>query len=328
MSRTAQVTGWLLLVVVIAMILGGWRLYVQSAQHDTPGSLGQQLIQALDRKQSPRARELLDKGADVTAREQYSGRTCLMAAAATGDEEMLKRLIQRDASVDATDSSGGTAFDYLFVYHHANYRLAKLLVPKPAAIRRKSYGTVSTLEAAINSHDAAIVGLVLDAGANPNQTDMGLKPLLITAAEADDLPAVKQLVNHGASVNARGQLQEHALATAIHLADDAMAQYLIAHGADVNVVDSDKVPVLVAAASGNLPNTVTALLAKGAKVDALNSLGETALIVATREGRRDIVETLLKKGADTKVKDKTNRTARDWAKEQGFADIERILAAH
>jgi ankyrin repeat protein len=330
MSRTAQITGLLLLVVVIAMIALGWRLYDQSVRSDKPSSLGMELIYALDRRQTSRAIQLLDQGADVTAKEPYSGRTCLMAAASTGagtDPQLIKRLIERGASVDATDMNGRTAFDYLFTSGQASFAIAKLLLPKPAAIRRKQSG-VSTLETAIQTHDPAIVGLVLDSGANASETDMGAKPLLITAAEADDLPTVKLLVNHGASVNARGQMQETALGAAIHLADEPMAQFLIAHGAEVNALDVDRTPMLVAATAGNLPNTVSALLGKGAKVDTPNALGLTALIVATREGRRTIVQALLKRGADTKIKDKTSRTARDWAKDQGFADIERLLAAH
>jgi len=328
MSRTAQITGALLLVVVFATIAAGWGLYARSTVDSRPKSLGLQLIDALRQRQLPKANQLLDQGADIAVREQYTGQTCLMAAAATGDLAIIQRLIQHGARVDDTDNYGRTAFDQLFLSGSVKYPVAKALLPKSAVIRRKQPGGPSTLETAVQTHDSAIVGLVLDSGANPSGTDMGMKPLLIVAAESDDLPTVNLLVNHGAAVNARGPLHETALSTAIRLTDEAMAQFLVAHGADVNALDTDHTPVLVAASASNLPITVAALLRKGAKVDARNAAGETALITAARDGRRAIVEQLLKRGADPTIKDKTSRTARDWAKEQGFADIERLLATH
>src|SRR4051794_8855388 len=103
MSRTAQVTGGLLLILIIAMIAVGWRLYDRSNRNDRHGSLGLQVIDALDHRQLQKANQLLNQGADVTTKEHYSGRTCLMAAAASGDEEIVKRLIRSGANVDVVD---------------------------------------------------------------------------------------------------------------------------------------------------------------------------------------------------------------------------------
>jgi ankyrin repeat protein len=325
MSRTAKITGCLLVAIIGAMVIAGWRIYDHAAHDHVPQSLGEQLIDALDRRSLTRASQLLDAGADVRSREQFGGRTCLMAAAMHPDPIFIQRLIERGADVNATDFSGSTPLDYLLSGGHATSAMAKMLMPAVSHLQRNRNTGSSSLVLAAQAHDPAVIAVLLNAGASPNDKDMGGKPLLIVAAEADDLPVVKQLVAHGASANTRGPMAELPLSIALKLGDDAMGQYLIAHGADRDAVDTDGNPVLVSAVANNAPGSFRALLSRGAKIDARNKGGETALIVAAHEGRREMVDALLKYRADSTLHDKTTRTALAWATELGFADVVRTL---
>ena len=328
MSRTARVTGALLLLVVIVLIFAGWRLYDHSMRGQGPRSLGEQLIEALDQNSLPKANQLLDQGADMAAKEPYTGRTCLMAAATRSDEAIIRRMIQRGADINAMDVSRSTPLYYLLATGHPTLTLVKLLLPKADLMRHNFGSGTLALERAVEIRNPQIVRVLLDGGANAGGKGMAGKPLLIAAVEADDLATVRELVSHGASVNVPGQQGERALQTTLGLGDDAMAQYLIAHGADINVADADGNTPLLLAAANNLSGTLTALLAKGAKVNARNKKGETALIVAVRDGRGEMVDALLKAHADTTPRDKTTRSALAWAKDQDFAGIAQALKKH
>jgi ankyrin repeat protein len=56
------------------------------------------------------ARLLLDKGADINARDRY-GRTALIRAAETGCAEVVRLLIDRNAALEEKDKTGETALD-------------------------------------------------------------------------------------------------------------------------------------------------------------------------------------------------------------------------
>ncbi len=326
MSRLARITGSMLLAIVIALIVGGWRLYNDAAR-PSPQSLAEQAIQALNSRSPAHALELIDHGADINGKERYSGRTCLMAAAEIGDVSVIQRLLQRGANLDATDNADTTALVHLFEGGHATPALTKMLLPKSGLRNQKSGNGYSALAAAANTRDPEIVRMLLDSGANANDKGIDGLPLLETAVEADNLAMTKPLVAHGASVNVRSVSGKPMLQTAENLTDDPLAQYLIAHGADINALDDTSNTPLISAVVNNLPGAFGDLLKKGAKIDARNKNKETALIVAAKEVRATMVEALLKRHADPNLRDATLRTAQAWAKEQGFTDIEHALAS-
>ncbi len=325
MSRAGQVTGAVLLVIVGVMVFAGWRLYDRAVRVHSRQTLGEALIEAVDHHSASRASELIAQGADINVREQQSDRTPLMAAADSADAVLITLLLEHGAEINTTDAMGATPLSHLLASKHATLSMVKPLVSNTVAARYMQRNATSQLELAIQTHDPQIVGLLLDAGANPGQMDMGGRSILMEAVQADDLPVVKQLVAYGALSKSRAGLAGPPLHAALNLGDDALAQYLVTHRADPNSLDRNGDTALIAAVQNNLPASFAALLARGARVNAANKKGETALIVAAREGRREMVNALLQRAADTSRRDSTTRTALAWAKDQGFGDIEITL---
>src|SRR4051794_32060977 len=97
MSKAARISGAVLLIVVLATVFGGWRLYELSTQK-APSTLSQQLIAALNARDYSSAARLIDEGANVNYATPYSGETSLMAAAAaSGNVAIIQRLLRNGA---------------------------------------------------------------------------------------------------------------------------------------------------------------------------------------------------------------------------------------
>ena len=257
MSRTAKVTGVLLLAIVIALVAGGFRLSEYSSHKQAPKSLGEDLIDALDKNDIARARQLLARGADVNVRDPSTGRTCLMAAATVANAEFTKLLIQRGADLNALDNSGSSALVGLLSSGHATPELTKLLLPQTHVLRRGGGTGSGPVCLAIQTHDPKIVAILLNAGASATDRDATGKPLLISAVETDDRAIVKELVLHHAVLSASGPNGERALKTAIKAGSEGIAQFLVRHGADCDCRDTNGDTALTeAAARGKNPELV------------------------------------------------------------------------
>ena len=153
--------------------------------------------------------------------------------------------------------------------HWAAYRddleLATLLVHNKADVKAANRYGVTPLSLACTNGNAAMVELLLGAGAAANTKLRGDETALMTAARTGKLGPVKALLARGADVNAKERRGQTAL--------------------------------MWAAAEGHAA-VVDALLKAGADFRTPLVSGFTPLFFAVREGRIDVVRTLLKAGAD------------------------------
>jgi uncharacterized protein len=108
----------LVVVVSLAVLIG-------SASSAASGDLGKQLIEAAKKGNANTVRALLDRGADVNAKNK-DGFTVLMVA---GNAEIVRLLIDKGADVNAKDNSGRTASGLAASKHHAN--IAQMLKNPP-----------------------------------------------------------------------------------------------------------------------------------------------------------------------------------------------------
>jgi ankyrin repeat protein len=83
------------------------------------------LIKAVQNDKSSAIEHLLDAGADIEARTAFSDMTLLLWAAAFGNIETVKLLIERGASIDAKDNNGWTALMRAKI--HGNEETVKVL---------------------------------------------------------------------------------------------------------------------------------------------------------------------------------------------------------
>lgn len=241
-------------------------------------NLDQQLIAAAKRGDATHVENLIERGANVNAREkngQLTLRRCtaLMWAAYNGHMPVVAILLAHDAEVDACDD---------------NQRTALIL-------------------AAERGHKD-IAQRLLVAGANIRAVSKEKDTVLIVAARGGHETTVKWLLGKGVAVNSANDMGETALMAAALRGHTGTVKALLSGGARIDVVDTMGNNALILASTGVLyrgggsAETVRLLLTHGANVNISNNKGLTALIGAASRGNTDAVKELLSAGADTTVK--------------------------
>lgn len=254
-------------------------------------------------------RRLLDVGADVDAEPaKYSGRTALQAAAAMGHEGVVVLLLEANADVNAAPGrhSGRTA-----------------------------------LQAAADCGHVGIINLLLKAKGD-YRADVNAAPghhsgrtALQSAAGGGHEEIVKLLLEAGADVNAAPGYDSGrtALQAAAERGHDGIVQILLDAGADVNAApspDSGRTALQAAAEFGHETTLQLLLDANGSDADinaAPSGSGRTALQAAAGRGHEGIVRQLLLDDADIHAPPAmiSGRTALQAAAESGYVPIVKLL---
>jgi hypothetical protein len=150
----------------------------------------------------------------------------------------------------------------------------------------------TALAEAVGSGKLALVQLLLNFGADPNERNSSGRTPLMRLDENSSAQIVRALVNAGAKPNQR---------------------------------DEDGDTALMAAAALEKVEVLNALLDAGAKVNARNKEGKTALMIASEGGYVENVRALLEAGADVNRKDKEGASALTYAKASNHADVVEVL---
>ncbi|GKU11969.1 unnamed protein product [Fusarium langsethiae] len=305
-------------------------------------------------------KRLLDKGAEIEAKDSEYGRTPLLWAARNGHDAIVKLLFDKGAEIDAKDEDGRTPL--LWAAAKGHDAIVKLLVDKGVEIDAKDskYGQTPLSRAAGNGHEA-IVKLLLDKGAEIDAKDSnyGQIPLLLAAAKGHDA-IVKLLVDKGAEIDAKDEdgrtpllwaaMNGHEaivkllvdkgveidakdskygltpLSWAAEYGHDAIVKLLFDKGAEIDAKDEDgRTPLSWAAEYGH-DAIVKLLVDKGVEIDAKDSkYGQTPLLLAAAKGHDAIVKLLFDKGAEIDAKDEDGRTPLSWAAKNGHEAIVKLL---
>jgi len=246
----------------------------------------------------------------------------LIKAAAKGNPEKVKQLVEKGANVNAINN--------LAILHDCSVLM------------------VATLKGHLD-----IVKFLVDNGADVNFIATGkhyFGTALMMASKERKFDIVKFLVVNGADVNAITNGHEYYKVdyrmpysgTALMLASDEghvdIVKFLVNNGADVNAVatidDLEKGTALIAASQKGHFDIVKFLVENGADVNAVTT-GEmenyTALIAASIIGNLDIVKFLIANGADVNVVVNHNYysgTALIIASKEGYLDIVKFLIAN
>ena len=221
------------------------------------GSLDDELLNAVLAKDFTRVDYLVERGADINARD--SGKlTPLMNAVKGGNYDLVRALLAHNADVDAVDHDGWSA-----VMHAA-------WLNEPKMIRTMGAGYGAKLDVAENLSQSTALGLavqkgktlavvaLLDSGASADITmgDGGYTPLMI-AANLGYLPA---------------------------------AQVLLQYGAKVDASNSGGVTALMIAAANNKPSLFSIILKSGAVASRKNKQGQTAYDIAKHRKSGDVLD--------------------------------------
>jgi len=197
---------------------------------------------------------------------------------------------------------------------------------------------------------AAMIGVLLDAGADPNAPDPAGDTPLMNAARVGNLDAVTLLLDRGSMLDATdATYQQTALMVAVRENHPDVVKLLIARGASVNArtrigrspqwilpnsvpgfghgigivrgglpprgsrapIPGGMTPLLYAARDGRM-DSVRMLLDAGANIEDRDANDITPLIIAITNNHPDVARFLIDRGADIKAVDWYGRTAL-WA---------------
>ena len=234
--------------------------------------------------------------------------TPLIVATRSGDEAMVKLLVERGADTSITDKQGVTALAWAT---RLNDRAIVELLKKAGAKKPEFLeGSIATaLWAAAKNGDAARVRELLSRGAKPDvvvEDREGKHLALVSAAKEGHLEVVQLLIQRGANVNAGAQVSLTGNITPLMAAAKAgrveVIKALLGAKADLGVKDigpnSNSETALHYAARGGSAGAIQALLAGGAEINTKARGGRTPLCVAAAEKKFDAAKALIDAGAD------------------------------
>ncbi|CAH0549306.1 unnamed protein product [Brassicogethes aeneus] len=318
------------------------------------------LIYAVRKNHTETAKFLINKGADVNLRGSKDNATALHDAAATGNVEIAKVLLSKDADIDAQDINGCSPLIFAVSKNHTE--TAKFLINQGADVNlRDSKDNATALHDAALTENVEIANVLLSKDADIDAQDINGKSPLIFAVSNNHTETAKFLINKGADVNLRGSKDN---ATALHdaaatgnveiakvlLSKDAdidaqdingysplmfaviknhteTAKFLINHGADVNLRSSkyNRTALHDAAATGNV-EIAKVLLSKDADIDAQDINGYSPLMFAVNKNHTETAKFLINHGADVNLRSsKYNSTALHDAAATENVEIAKVL---
>lgn len=259
----------------------------QSIDFSLPDSLSvPAIVRAAQAGSVVEVEQLLDRGTDIDARHESTGKNALAVAAHCGNAEVVNLLLQYGAKGGQRDASGSTPLNL----------------------------------AASRGH-VVVLGLLLRDGAAVEERDAEQRTALWLACRNGHLEAARLLLDHKAKVNARAQDQLTALHIAAKGGDAAMINLLLAHGAHVDAKDGQFMGALHHACRGGHESAINVLLSKRADIEARGKAFQTPLITAASAGHLHIVELLLKRKASFKHKADKGMNALHWASRNGHVEI-------
>ena len=247
-------------------------------------------------------KRLLEAGAKPNVALKM-GETPLMAAARSGNGRTVEQLLAHGADIDAREHERGqTALMWAVAQQHAD--VARVLIRNGADLdaRTKVYYQLENTAGNTNS------------SGNFRMAHGGSTPLLF-AARNGDVETAKVLVEAGANVNDTAASGASALVLAAHSGHGPLAIYLLEQGADPNAAEAGYTALHAAVLRSQI-ELVNALLDDGADANALvehgtpgrrfsadysiraQLIGVTAFWMAAKYGELEILRTLAKRGAD------------------------------
>lgn len=231
-------------------------------------------------------REALAKGPD--------GGTALMRAAESGDVEMTRTLVEKGADVNARDTDKKTAL--MRAAERGYAEVAKILLSKRAEVNAKDDDRKTALMRAAEGGHAETVQELLGKGADIKARTYYEQDALMYAVDNGHADVVRALLEKGASKDTKDNFGKTVLMTAAGNGNAEVVRLLLEKGASVNMKNFYGKTALIFAAEDGHTGVVRILLAKGAQPDAKCSLNNwTALDYAVNKGYTDIIELLKKK---------------------------------
>ena len=274
----------------------------------------------------PSVRQRLAAGMDPNERDP-SWKAPLSQAAADGDADGVRALLEAGARIDAKMHQGATIVHAAAEGGNLEVLEAILKHPKCPDVNAATDLGFTPLMSAASNHKPAAAARLLKAGADPNRADKSGLTALHHAARTGNAAVVPILVGSKANMQARADgLTPLAVAALMGLTE--VFDALLEAGADTRLaLPGGRTLVHLAAHKGHahMVRHIVAKLGKEADLAAVATGGYTPLMEAAEAGRVEVVAALLELGADPSQATRGETAALHVAAKAGEAEILRKL---
>ncbi len=236
---------------------------------------------------------LLDKNANIKAKDVYGNTPLHVAAQYDSKLEIVEFLLDKNASgINDVNNNGSTP---LHVATQGNKpSTVKLLLNRGARIEVKDSRNRTPLDLAKQEGYTNIVQMI-------EQRQSDLDEELLTAVRDGNLNEVEDLVSQNANVNTTDIYSWTPLHWATFKDHLEIARFLIKKGADINAADKGpygKKPIHVAA-ENNSKDIIEFFLSKGVGINDTDKQGYTPLHYAAWRGRLEVAKFLIEEYANS-----------------------------
>ena len=291
-------------------------------------ALGGEIHRAIEAGDVARVKQiLLSDPSSVSQPDENQFRDLpIHVAAASGNVEIARLLLDAGADIDAGDSDNSTALGVAAMRKHGE--LVAFLIERGADVNRRDRKADCPLSFAVYGRDEGIIQKLLDAGADLYFRNPRGETLLHISAARGVRSFVQHLLDHGAEIDALSADGSTPLGYAAMQGHAEIVKLLLDRGASPNVGGSDAMTPLSFTTFRNQVECARILLENGAKVDQPGFGNNTVLLMAAENGSADMVKLLIAHGANVNHANDVGETALVHASAKGYADrVEALLAA-
>jgi ankyrin repeat protein len=241
-------------------------------------------------------RFLLANGVDICQIDDYKS-TALHKACGEGNLETVRLLINKGADIEARNSIR-SATPLLDAMREPHIDVVKYLIEKGADVKAFDKHGFGVIHKAARKGNIEIAKLMLKIGADIEQRATIGTPIY-WAASSGQKEFIEFLINAGASldnIDNEGSTLMHA---ACIMPDLKTIEYLFEKGFEINARDKNNfTPVFWAACNSDL-KVVEFIVNKGAELNILSKENKTPLDYAIEESTKEIINLLRSHGAST-----------------------------
>jgi ankyrin repeat protein len=223
----------LLMVSTMVIFFNGCSSIETKGDINSSNSMGKTAIIEAVEKSKGSVPLLIEKGANVNAKDS-SGNTPLILAVAKKDIEIIKLLIEKGANVNSKNNYGDTPF--MTAARNGDIETIKILMSKGVSINVKDGKGNTILIEAISRNNEEMVKFLLENGANVNVRDMWMSKrksaIMLAVENYMPIEIIEMMIAKGAELNIKDDDGNTVLLIAVQRNNIAAVKLLVEKGAE------------------------------------------------------------------------------------------------